>query len=316
MPAGVPRRIQQRADNYPASLPASAAKRMLRQTKAGTRAPPGACFCVWSLLMAGMTSLTGIGRLLQPQLRSHRIVLAGAALAGVLYALVALVTERNPADAVLVALAVFVAWATGRELDPDRTRVAVLAMPIALVASFYSLPSVLAAAVAMIAIRLVAGTIGAAITPVDIVGLVFIGFVSGSTPVLWIVALAIAMWLLTSAEAGRLKFLGLVSLAGGTALGVVRAEIQDVAITQDAYLLAAFGGAVMLLAMSPKTIMSQNDARTGIVDPGRVTLARKAAGSFLMWAAVMGGVAGFWTISPILAALAATAAVKWFLPGA
>jgi len=35
-----------------------------------------------------------------------------------------------------------------------------------------------------------------------------------------------------------------------------------------------------------------------------------------MWAAVMGGVAGFWMVSPVLAGLVATAFAKWFSRGA
>ncbi len=113
-----------------------------------------------------------------------------------------------------------------------------------------------------------------------------------------------------------MKYAALASLVAGLLAGAWFAEPVTAEITQDAYLLAALGGAVMMLAMKPSVMISQTDARTGPVDIARVGLARKAAGSFLMWAAVMGGVAGFWMLSPVLAALTATAIAKWFSPGA
>ena len=68
--------------------------------------------------------------------------------------------------------------------------------------------------------------------------------------------------------------------------------------------------------MTPKTMTSVADTRSDLLSVHRVGLARKTAGTFIMWAAVMGGVAGFWVLSPLLAALIATAFAKWFSAGA
>ncbi|MFV2070533.1 MAG: hypothetical protein ACC645_26495 [Pirellulales bacterium] len=232
------------------------------------------------------------------------------------YAGVAAMTDRDVSDSVAVGVAVLLAWMAARELDPDRQIVAIWAMPIAFAASLYVVPSLVVTAVAALAVRLVAGTIGAPITALDIVILGGLGFLSGVEIAAWIAALAIGMWLLSAQEVGKLKWIGLASLAGGMAIGFLVADVEQIAIGEDAYLLAAVGGAVMMLAMTPKNVESETDARTGTVDAKRIGLARKAAGSFIMWAAVMAGVAGFWMVSPILAALAATAVAKWFLPGA
>lgn len=266
--------------------------------------------------MASMTAITGLGRSLEPRLRSHRIVLAGALVSAVVYAAIASATGRELPDALIAAIAVFIAWAIGRELDPDRPQVAAWTMPLALGAVMYDMPSALASAVALIGVRVVAGTIGAAVTWVDIAALALLGFLSGSEPVLWIVGLTLAIWLMTLPEVGSLRFAGLASLVAGMGLGLWLAEPSSVEITRNAYLLAAAGGAVMMLAMRPSTVISVTDARTGPVDAGRIGLARKVAGSFIMWAAVMGGVSGFWMVSPVLAALVATAVAKWLSPGA
>ncbi len=266
--------------------------------------------------MTRFASITGIGRSLQPDLRSHRIAFAGAVLTSVSYAAFAVATERAPTDAPIAGIVVFIAWAVGRELDPDRPNVAAWSMPIAFAASIYDLPSALASAVALIGIRLIAGTVGAAVTWVDVAVFAFLGFVAGSTSVLWIVALVLVIWLWTAPEVGRLRHVALGSLIAGVAVALYLFEPQDAVITQDAYILAAVVGAVMMLAMRPSAVISTTDARTGSVHEGRVGLARKAAGAFVMWAAVMGGVAGFWMVSPVLAALVATAFAKWFSPGA
>ncbi|RLE16568.1 MAG: hypothetical protein DRJ28_01415 [Actinobacteria bacterium] len=266
--------------------------------------------------MAHFTSFTGIGRSLQPDLPSHRIAVAGMALSAAGYAAFAVATEREPADALIAGIVVFIAWAVGRELDPDRPNVAAWSMPIAFAASVFDLPSALASAVTLIGIRLIAGTIGAAVTRIDVVAFALLGFAAGSTPELWIVALTMSIWLWTAPEVGRLKYVALVSLIAGVGVAVYVSEPQDVVITQEAYVLAAVAGVVMMLAMRPRSVISPTDARTGPIHEGRVDLARKAAGAFVMWAAVMGGVAGFWMVSPVLAGLVATAFAKWFSRGA
>ncbi len=266
--------------------------------------------------MASLTSITGLGRSFDPRLRSHRLAFSGVLLAAVVYTAIAVVDDRPLSGALMAGVIVFIAWAIGRELDPDRPTVAVWAMPVAFAALVYDMPSALASAIALIGIRVVAGTIGGRVTWLDVGVLALLGFAAGSEQVLWLVGLALAIWLLSAPEVGSLRYIALATLVAGLVVGAWMADAPAVEITQDAYLLAAFGGAVMLLAMKPSVVISPTDAPSGDIDPDRVGLARKVAGAFLMWAAVMGGVAGFWMISPVLAALSATAFAKWFSPGA
>lgn len=266
--------------------------------------------------MASLTAITGLGRSIEARNRSHRIAFSGVLVAAVLYAGIAIVDDRPRSEILIAGVAVFIAWAVGRELDPDRPNVAAWAMPVAFAALVYDMPSALASAVALVGIRVVAGTIGGRVMWLDVGVLAFLGYVVGSQQVLWMVGLALAIWLLNAPEVGSLRYIALASLAGGFVAGAWFAEPVSVEITQDAYLLAALGGGVMMLAMKPSVMISTTDARTGTIDAARVGLARKVAGAFLMWAAVMGGVAGFWMISPVLAALTATATAKWFSPGA
>ena len=266
--------------------------------------------------MASLTAFTGLGRSLDPELRSHRTAFVGALAGAVLYAFIAAALDRPLSDALIAGVVVFLAWAVGRELDPDRPQVGEWAMPLAFAALIHDMPSALAAAVALVGIRVVAGTVGARVTWIDIAVLGFVGVLSGAEPVLWIVGLTLAVWLMSAPEVGSFKYVGMGALGVGMAIGAWLAEPSLVEITQEAYLLAAGGGVVMMLAMTPSAVISMTDARTGPVSEVRVGLARKAAGAFIMWAAVMGGVAGFWMISPVLAALVAMMFAKWFSRGA
>ena len=242
--------------------------------------------------------------------------MGGALASAVAYAAVAAATERPFFGVPIAALAVFLAWAISRELDPDRPKVASWSMALAFGALVYELPSAAAAAVALIAVRVIAGTVGKQITWVDVVALAVFGVAAGSNPVIWLPGLAIGMWLASSPEVGDLRYFGLAALVAGGGVSAWFAGPSSVEITQEAYILAAVGAAAMLFAMTPRTVVAMTDSRSGPVDASRVALARRAAGSFLMWGAVMGGVAGFWMVSPILAALIATGYAKWFSPGA
>lgn len=72
----------------------------------------------------------------------------------------------------LAALAVFLAWALCRELDPDRERVAFVAAGVALLGlAVTGLPGIAALFVVLLAIRVLNRTTGVAATPLDALGL-------------------------------------------------------------------------------------------------------------------------------------------------
>jgi hypothetical protein len=222
-------------------------------------------------------------------------------------------------DSLLTGVAVFVAWATTRELIPDHPGSASFAMVLALGAAIYAQPSALIAAIALIGVRLVAGTVGAPVGNLDIVALGIIGIASGAIAVLWIVAVAIGAWIWTAPEVGRLRSVAGVVFVVGTGFGIAAAYglgltygRPEAEITATAYVLAATAGAAMLLASRPTTVVSSTDAGGARIDVARIRLARLAAGAFIMWAAVIGGQSGFWSIAPVMASLVATAIYRIF----
>jgi hypothetical protein len=222
--------------------------------------------------------------------------------------------------AVFAAVAVFLGWALGRELEPDLPSMATAAMVISLVFTVFVVPSALAVGIALIAIRLVAGTVGAPIKAFDVPVLVGIGFLAASSPALWLVGLAAGAWVWAAPEVGPLRRVTVVCYSLGVVggLGVVAWRVWgtgDISfeVTQTAYVLAAAAGAAMLIAARRIHVSSVCDAGESVIDRERVRLARITAGSILMWAAMVGGVDAFWSLGPLFAALVTAAVYRVFV---
>ncbi len=264
--------------------------------------------------------VTGIGRGLGWEVPSNRIAVGGTGAAVVILFGVGWVRgDASILTALLSGVAVFIAWAAARELTPDYPGAATLAMVLALGAAVVGQPSVLISAIALIGVRLVAGTVGSPITVVDVAILGVIGVMSGVSPLLWVVGFTIGAWIWAAPEVGNLRIPARISFVVGAVLGLALAYAlslesgwPDVEITSTAYVLTAVAGGAMLLAARPTTVTSMTDSGTARIDVARIKFARLAAGSFIMWAAVMGGVAGFWSIAPLMAALLATAVYRIF----
>lgn len=266
-------------------------------------------------------TMSGFGRHFDLSLRSNRIAIGGS------FAAFAVLAARSFVDADLsivgaaaASVAVFLGWAIGRELDPDRTGVATVGMALSLLFALFATPSAAMTAVAMLALRMIVGSVGSAVSSVDVGVLFLLGAVAGSKATVWIVGIAIAMWLASAPEVGRRRRVAIIVFAMGVAAGLGYAWWQSgspgstAEVTGAAYALAAIAAAVMLLAARPSPVTSSDDRGSSIINTDRVRLARLAAGSFCMWAAVMGGVAGFWAIGPVFAALTATAIYRTVKP--
>ena len=264
--------------------------------------------------------ITGLGRTLHPRHPSNRFAVVGAAAAFACFVVIdALRGAFTPIAAGAAAIAVFLAWAIGRELDPDTPRVASVALVLAAVAAVWFTPSAVASGVALVALRVVAGTVGAPLSRYDVAALALIGAACGVDVVTWLAALAIGAWLWSAPEVGRLGRVGIVALVVGFVCGIAftwwrtGAIVPDNAVTGWAYVLAAAAAAAMILSVRVPAVRTRTDADTGIIDTLRVRLARITAGSFSMWAAVMAGVDGFWQIGPVFAAMGAVAVFRVFV---
>ncbi|HSJ72453.1 MAG TPA: hypothetical protein VLA29_12495 [Acidimicrobiia bacterium] len=269
----------------------------------------------------GYSSITGLGRNLDPGLTSNRIAVGGGVVAFVVMAGLSFVRDDlTLIGAVFAAVAVFLGWALGRELEPDLPSMATVSMVISLIFTVFVVPSAIAVGIALIAIRLVAGTVGASLKAFDIPVLVGVGFLAASDPALWIVGLAAGAWVWAAPEVGPLRRITAVAYGISVVAGLGLAAWRfwgtgDLSfdVTQTAYVLAAAAGAAMLVSARRIQVSSLCDAGDAAIDRERVRLARVTVGSILMWAAMVGGVDAFWSLGPVFAALLTAAVYRVFV---
>ncbi len=271
--------------------------------------------------MPSFTDITGIGRELNPRIPSNRMaVIAAAGAFAILLGVSWAGDELSIPGAVFGAVAVFLGWAVARELDPDRPDAAMFALAGALVAALLTSPSALAAGVALISIRLVAGTVGVALKPLDLVVLTGTVAVAGAVPMLWLAGAALGIWAWRAPETAPNRGAVRVAFVIGACIGLGVAgwttwfgEGFSAEITLEAYVWAASAGAAMILAARHLPVSSSTDEGSATIRSERIRLARITAGAIVMWAAVFGGVEGFWALGPVFAALVVSAVYRVFV---
>lgn len=203
----------------------------------------------------GMTSL---GRSVDLNYPSNVFAVAGSAVAGTLAFGVSLGDGFPTAAAggIVVGLAAFVAWAIGRELDPDHPAAAAVALVIAGAAALFDRPALLAVFGVLLAARLAVGSTGLRPTPIDRAVLVAVAVALGTQAVAWpaLVVLVVAIVM-----RGKSIALPLSMAVVGAAGAIVLAEAPEWTVPdpwQWAFLGAALvsGVAGAALASAPTSM--------------------------------------------------------------
>lgn len=137
-----------------------------------------------------MHEMTGLGRPIDPKLRSNRVAVAGSVLAGTIYILSMWLGQEVPdfVGAVSVAMGVFLSWALVREIDPDNNGAAYLAMAGAGIVGILSPPAALVAGVLLLTTRILSGSVGSGLRSPDLLVLVAAAAYAGTQPVAWPIA--------------------------------------------------------------------------------------------------------------------------------
>lgn len=257
---------------------------------------------------------SGLGRPLDPDFPSNRAVLVGTAAAGVLTLAGHLVTRRpNPIRAaVATAEACFMAWAIGRELDPDEPSTAILAMPLAMAGRAFGRPGLGASYPALLATRMASGTVGAPLQPVDAAQVAGVGLLAGGRPASWPLVAGIGVGLGRDRTLGDLTSVGI----GVTVLAGAVGALTSKAVPRPrlpgplgvAWLAAVAGAGIATGRV--RAVRSRTDVGDRPIEASRVSLARSlAVGSVLLGAAIDGRRAITSTI-PLAAAVLATAGTR------
>jgi hypothetical protein len=251
---------------------------------------------------------TGLGRPIDLRYPSNRLVVIGSFLA--FFGATAVEWIDSGAVDILfgvsAAIGVFLSWAVARELDPDRPGAAALAMPIALVLTFVAPGAIGLAGVVLLAVRILAGTIGRSLRAGDVVLLLLVAGYAGSRPESW----AAGAVLIAAAVVSRFKWP--VRLAAALAAAAIGTAIVDSATpvfeapSAVALGLAAAGVAAAILAAPVSSVAAKTDFGSQSIIPGRIAAARLAAG-FAVAGVLLGGTVAPVALAPVVAALGAVA---------
>jgi hypothetical protein len=262
-----------------------------------------------------MSDMTGLGRPVDTRIPSNRLAVSGTIAAGMIIA----GKEWIASGAVDVmtsltgAVAVFLAWAIGRELDPDNPSSAGLAMAVTLLFGLFTGIEAAGAAVTLLGLRVLVGSVGRLLKPTDHVVLILAAGYAGSRPELWPSAALIVFALVIDRSPGfRLASAAALATASATAM------LWSPGITWDDSVPALAGVVFAVLAslasIPGSKVRSKTDGGTEIISSSRVALARMAAGGTIA-AATLISPASFPAVAPVLASLASVALVAAFSDG-
>lgn len=234
---------------------------------------------------------------------------AGIAIA--MYGLFAV--EPLPSGAFATGIAVFLAWAIGRELDPDHNTAAAAGMVVAFGASFFAAPSLLLATGTLLATRLIAGTVGIQFRPIDKLALLGIGGCLGLTVVSVAAIPALMAGIVINEQWRRESFM--LAFATGSAGALTLAFRQPEITWTNPGALALAATAVVLLSLSlilPATPPAASpDLGSGALSRWRISGARLGAAATVVVAFAAAGNAGIaQSIGIAGAAIIGTAIVK------
>lgn len=260
-----------------------------------------------------LTAHTGLGRHIDLGYRSNRIAVFGTALAAtVVAALRWFVTgEIDVLAAMSVAVGIFLAWAITRELDPDRPGSATFALAAAALLALFGTPAAAVVGIALIALRIRVGSVGAPLRPGDLVVLVVGAGYAGSTVAGWPVA--VALTLAVAAHHSRQQRWLPPALATAT-IGVALIATPSLQIgmpSAPSLAVAAIAGVALVAARQPARVLATTDTSVEPISARRVGAARLSAARIVVGAALLGADAA--SLTPVVAALVGVATHGWWL---
>ena len=222
-----------------------------------------------------------LGRPLDPRYRSNVLVAVGAVFVGGATGLYNLLAS-SPLDvgAPTAGIAVFLAWAIARELDPDHSSAALLAMVVAALALPLAPPSLLAAFGILLATRLATGTVGKPIGLVDGVVLIGLGAYLGAGSSTAAVVPALVAGIAISGKRSRLEFgaAAATALAAAASFAVFREGGTDAVIDGIVVLMLVLVGGALAVSLPAKVVQATTDIGDLPIDSWRLGVSRLLVG--------------------------------------
>jgi hypothetical protein len=264
-----------------------------------------------SLDFANAERWSSLARIVDPGIPSNRLAVGGTLTAALVVGLLLLLGLDAGLSPFSAAIGVFLAWAIGRELDPDHPTAAAIAMPVSLGLLLLLGPSsLLVSAGVLLGVRMTAGTVGSPLRSLDIVGIVALSALLGTTTIGFVGAAAMVVGVFVD-EPRRSRSMAII--AASTTAFVAASLIAGVEWSWTAPDAAGWAtlvvGAVAVVAVVPAAPPSSLcDRRTVPVRRERVTAARGMAGIAVLAGFALAGQAGIAALAgTTVAALAGTA---------
>jgi hypothetical protein len=261
-----------------------------------------------------LSDFTHIGRVFDLRCVSNRFALLAPMVAGVV---VFAFDTSDLRRAVIAALVTFAAWATARELDPDRPRSAELAAVFApLVTVVLGAPAAAPLFVAMLSVRIVVRSTGLPPKTTDLAVLTLGSILVADTPWGWAAGIVLAFAMVRDAalpgEPPLNAGLWGSALAIGVTIRVALADGLGIWTVPDtaAFLTMAVGLAGAVIVLQPVPVLSLGDWTKEPLDPRRL---REGALFGIMTAVVAvaaSGAFGVVAVAPLFLTFTAVALVR------
>lgn len=257
--------------------------------------------------------LTSLSRAIDPRYPSNRLMLVGAGVAGLAVSLATLFGIDLKTRPLAAAMAVFLAWALARELDPDHPASAAIAMPVSLVlALVVGPPGLLVTFGVLLGLRIAAGTVGTPLRLLDSVAVIGLSAALGTSLIGVVGAVAMIVGVLVSEARSRS---GIATAAMSAVAYTVVALLSGfariwTAPTSAEWITVGVAVAATLLVLPAAAPTSNTDRHTGTIMKDRITAARIIAGLAILAGLALVGGPGVVAIAATTAAALIGAAVR------
>lgn len=255
---------------------------------------------------------TGLGRPVDPRVTSNLLAIVGTAAAWIVVTIRDLIGPGTVdwTNVLAAGLAVFLAWAIGRELDPDQPRSATLGMVATFTFVLFTGVEAAAAAVALLGVRLIVGSVGRPLKAVDYMVLVAVAGFSGTRPELWGPGTLVVTGLLFFRPA-RFPAATLAATTAAVVGALAWGSPPTLSLDGPSLVAAAVGILSFLASVPVRDVTSRTDSGEVLISANRVALARVVTGVAIAITAFLSSVP-VPVVAPILAPLASVAVVRAF----